>query len=66
MIPPKLFIRVQESRSSANSLVDSAIGAIQETVGIGEWEFMALILTLTVIFHVLKLTSNVALITLEK
>jgi len=56
---------VQDNRAQANALVDRAIWSPQEAVGIGEWEFMGLMLTLTAIFHVIRLTSNFALSTLE-
>ena len=65
MIPPKLYMRVQESRASANAVIEKAIAVVLDTVGVGEWELMAFILLLTLVFHIIRIQSNFFLPTLN-
>lgn len=66
MTPPKVFDAIQSNRLSMNSFVDESIQALEATVGIGEWEFIGLFTILTLVFHVIRHSSNVTLTTLDK
>jgi len=64
--PPRVFDAIQDNRLRMNSFVDESIQALEATVGIGEWEFIGLFTMLTLVFHIIRHSSNVTLTTLDQ
>ena len=65
MIPPKIYDNLLGNRSQVSDFISSKIVALENSVGVGEWEFIALVCLITFIIHVIKLTSDVTLSTLN-
>ena len=56
---------IQTNRQDTSDFLENQIHNLQEAIGIGEWEFIAFICILTLVFWIVRATSNVTLSTLE-